>query len=202
MDQLKTDSAIVILAAGGSARLGTPKQLLKYNGETLLQRAINTAKGSEAGKVIVVLGASHQKIISETDIRGTDLVVNPGWQSGMSSSIVSGIKALKELAPVPSSVILVVCDQPFVTSALLNTLISEHRSTGKQIIACTYEGVMGTPVLFSSRLYDQLLVLRGNAGAKKIIQANKDKVATVTFELGATDVDTIGDYESLINKNP
>ncbi|MBS1502625.1 MAG: nucleotidyltransferase family protein [Bacteroidetes bacterium] len=200
MDQPKNDSAIVILAAGGSARLGTPKQLLKYNDESLLQRAINTAKGSEAGKVILVLGASRQKIISETDTSGTDLVVNPDWQSGMSSSIVSGIKALKKLEPVPSSVILMVCDQPFVTSALLNTLIAEHRSTNKQIIACAYEGVAGTPVLFSSTLYDQLLSLEGDAGAKKIIMANADKVATVTFELGATDVDTLDDYKSLINK--
>ncbi|HVS90886.1 MAG TPA: nucleotidyltransferase family protein [Mucilaginibacter sp.] len=200
MDQPKNDSAIVILAAGGSTRLGTPKQLLKYNGESLLQRAINTAKGSEAGKVILVLGASHQKIISETDIRGTDLVVNPDWQRGMSSSIVSGIKALKELAPVPSSVILMVCDQPFVTSTLLDTLIAEHRSTGNQIIACAYESVTGTPVLFHSTLYDQLLSLEGDAGAKKIIMANAEKVATVTFELGATDVDTLDEYKSLINK--
>ncbi|MBS1528089.1 MAG: nucleotidyltransferase family protein [Bacteroidetes bacterium] len=200
MDQPKTNCAVIILAAGGSTRLGRPKQLLKYEGDTLLQRAINTAKRSDADEVVLVLGAHWEEIASETDTSGINLVVNHDWRTGVASSIVCGIEALRELSPIPSSVILTVCDQPFVTSALLNTLISEQRSTNKQIIACAYGGAIGTPVLFCSELYDQLLLLRGDAGAKKIIKANNENVGTVTFELGAIDVDTVADYESLINK--
>ena len=189
--------AAIILAAGQSSRLGKPKQLLKYQNKTLLEHAIDAAKRSIVQSIIVVLGSNVDIILSKIDTSGAHMVKNDDWQSGMASTIRCGVQASIALDSTIDSVILMVCDQPFVTSDLLNTLIKKQKETGKPIIASQYGDTIGTPALFQKRFFAELMVLKGDTGAKKIMMQHNDLLATVPFPGGSIDIDTVNDYEAL-----
>ena len=189
--------AIVILAAGGSKRLGKPKQLLNYKNEVLLQRAINASSGSSVQSIVLVLGAAFEAIINEIDTKGLHVIKNEEWQKGIASSISMGINALHEIKSLPDAVILMVCDQPFINSSILDELIATQKSTGKPIICSTYENTIGIPALFYKDFFQQLLEMEGDTGAKKIMQQYPDLLAKVPFPLGNIDIDTLDDYEAL-----
>jgi len=191
--------AVIILAAGQSSRLGQPKQLLQYQGKSLLQHAIDTAKQSLAKSTIVVLGSGIEQILDTIDTDGLYVVQNDDWQSGIASSISFGIKSLQNIDPMPDAVILMTCDQPFVSSDLLNELIAKQKETGKLIIASQYDDTIGIPALFHKSLFEQLTALKGDSGAKKLMEQNKDGVVTVPFPKGGIDIDTLDDYEALKN---
>ena len=160
-------AGIIILAAGASSRLGQPKQQLQYQQQTLLQHAISAAKGVAHATVVVVLGANHELILQGLD-KDIQTVYNPDWEQGMSSSLKAGLRALQEYSPTIENVILMLCDQPFVTSDLLGQLIAKKSEDENTIVACTYQGTVGTPVLFGKAYLAELLVLEGEGGAKKI----------------------------------
>lgn len=192
-----TNCAAIILAAGRSKRLGKPKQLLYHKGKTLLEHAINAARGASVQSIILVLGSDFESIINGIDTTGLHIIENGDWQAGIASSIVSGINALYDIAPLPDAAILMVCDQPFVTSSLLDQLLAAQRTTAKPIIASKYEDTIGIPALFHESFFLQLLGLKGDSGAKKIMQQYPDALAAVPFPLGSIDIDTPDDYESL-----
>lgn len=211
---------LILLAAGGSSRLGRPKQLLGYEGQPLLRRAAETALASQCQPVIVVLGAQAEacaavlqglggaglgeddsgKISSGRDgspSRPLRIVVNADWPEGLASSIHAGLNVLKKENPAITAAILSVADQPHLTAPLFNSLIERHRATGKKIVAAQYAGVPGPPALFCASLFPQLQTLQGDEGARRVLQANPGEVELVPFPNGALDVDTIGDYEKL-----
>lgn len=190
--------AVVILAAGQSSRMGQPKQLLKYQNKTLLQHAIDTAKQSSVQSIIVVLGSNADIILPETDVFGIQVVKNDDWQTGMASTIGCGIQTLRTRNTDVDAVILMVCDQPFATSDLLNSLIEKQKETGKSIIASQYGGTIGTPALFQKQFFTELMELKGDSGAKKVMMQDKDLLATVPFSKGSIDIDTIDDYKTLV----
>jgi len=190
--------AIIILAAGRSARLGSPKQLLSYHGKNLLQHTIDTAHESQAGPIIVVLGSDMDEIASNINPLHLTIVKNPDWESGMSSSIVIGINTLKSLYPDTDSVILMVCDQPFVNAKLLNDLIKKKEESGSTIVASSYENIHGTPALFHKNHLDELSALNGDAGARYLIKKYNESIQTIPFDQGSIDIDTIDDYINLM----
>ena len=192
----------MLLAAGSSARLGKPKQLLVYNGKSLLQHSIEIIIASGIKPFIIVLGANadllNQKIVNPDGI----VVLNNNWNDGMATSINAGLTALLERYPSIGNVIFMTCDQPFVTKFLLNELIITHQQTGNSIVASSYDDALGVPALFSKTVFPELLQLKGDAGAKKIILQHIDELATVSFPKGEIDIDTVEDYETLLkNKN-
>lgn len=187
----------IILAAGQSSRLGKPKQLLKYQNKTLLEHAIDAAKWSSVKSIIVVVGSNADIILNEIDTSGTHMVKNEDWQSGMASTIRCGVRALPALDSTIDSAILMVCDQPFVTPDLLNGLIEKQKETGNPIIASQYDDIIGTPALFQKRFFAELMALKGDTGAKKIMMQHNDLLVTVPFPKGSIDIDTIDDYEAL-----
>lgn len=197
--ELKTteNCTAIILAAGQSSRLGEPKQLLKYQNTTLLQYAIYIAKQSVVQSVIVVLGSNADIILNEIDPAGIHIVKNDHWQSGMASTIRCGVQSLQRLDSNIDAAILMVCDQPFVTPDLLNSLMEKQKETRKPIIASQYGGTIGTPALFHHRFFSELINLEGDAGAKKIMTQNDNLLATVPFPQGSIDIDTKDDYEAL-----
>lgn len=195
-DTVKNCTAI-ILAAGQSSRLGKPKQLLKYQNKTLLEHATDAAKRSSVQSIIVVLGSSIDVILDKIDTSGTHMVKNGDWQSGMASTIRCGVQASLALDSTIDSAILMVCDQPFVTSDLLNALIEKQKETGKPIIASQYGNTIGTPALFHKRFFAELMALKGDTGAKKIMMQHNDLLTTVPFPGGSIDIDTVNDYEAL-----
>jgi molybdenum cofactor cytidylyltransferase len=188
---------IILLAAGGSSRLGKPKQLLLYKGQTLLQNTLSVALTSNAQSVIVVLGANADILQTEITNGKIHVVVNDDWQEGMGSSIRTGVKAITEINPSTEGVILLVCDQPFINSALLNNLITAHQKTGKEIVACTYGNTFGPPVFFHQSLFSELLQLKGDTGAKSIVHKHLDNMEAIPFPEGIFDIDTKGDYEKI-----
>ena len=188
-------TGIIILAAGSSSRLGKPKQNLVYKGQTLLQRAVATAAASVCRPVIIVLGANEEMIKPTIESDNINIIHNPDWQEGMASSISSGITALQKIEPEADSVVLMLCDQPFVDAALLDQLVQKKSAEG--IVASSYNDTIGAPVLFGAAYFNELLLLKGQEGAKKLLLKYPDDVATIPFPLGGIDIDTVEDYEKL-----
>ena len=192
-------TGIIILAAGSSSRLGTPKQNLVFQGQTLLQKAIQSALTSLCETVIVVLGSSADVIRPTIPDQLISIIDNPDWEEGMASSIRYGLTELQKITPKSADVILMLCDQPFVDATIINQLIQKKSITAKTIIASAYNEIKGVPALFNETHFDELLQLTGNEGAKKLLEKYADEVITVPFLLGDIDIDTIGDFERLEN---
>jgi len=187
-----------LLAAGGSARLGEPKQTLRYHGKSLLQRAVQAALNSVCQPVVVVLGANIKTTLPELGgISAVQVVENPAWQDGMASSIRYGLTTMLQVKPSVAGIILMVCDQPFADAALLDKLVHEKYKTGKGIAASAYNGTLGTPVLFDKVYFPELLSLKGQEGAKKLVFRYSEDAVSVPFPLGSIDVDTPADYAAL-----
>lgn len=187
----------LILAAGSSSRLGTPKQLLMYKDESLLQRTINAVAGSGVKDIVVVLGANAEQVQEQIAGENLQVVINRFWQTGVASSIRAGIKTLEQMRPPPGGTIIAVCDQPFISADVFNALLLEQRRTGKQITACHYDDTIGVPALFHHSLFESLLKLNGDSGAKAIILQRPADVAIVSFPAGSTDIDTMDEYKKL-----
>jgi molybdenum cofactor cytidylyltransferase len=191
-------TGLIILAAGSSSRLGTPKQNLIYRGQTLLQRAIQTALASACcEKIVVVLGANAGVIRPVISDQLVHIAYNPDWQEGMASSIRLGIAELQKLESNTTAAILMLCDQPFVDPLLIYQLTEKKAESDNGIIACTYRDTLGAPALFDASYFPQLLTLKGQEGAKKLFKAFPADVLPLAFPLGAIDIDTIEDYERL-----
>lgn len=189
--------AAIILSAGGSIRLGRAKQLLSHEGQTFIRRAVQSAIGAGCAPVIVVLGAEVEGVAREIKDLPAQITQNPDWERGLGTSIRRGVAELSRLEPHASAVVLMVCDQPFVTSAVIAALITAHAQTAKPIIASAYADTLGVPALFDRSYFPQLAVLPDERGAKQIISSHLGDVTRVPFPQGAIDVDTAADYERL-----
>lgn len=192
------DTGIIILAAGSSSRLGKPKQLLVYQHRTLLQHVADEAEAAKLSPVVVVTGANASLTASSLMMKNVLLAENEGWQEGMGSSIVTGMARLLQHSKKTEAVILAVCDQPYVSAALFRKLIAAKKESGKGIAASQYDGINGTPVLFTKPYFHQLQNLRGNEGARKLLKFYHHDVATVPFPQGGIDIDTEDDYRKLL----
>ncbi|MBC7759333.1 MAG: nucleotidyltransferase family protein [Phormidesmis sp. FL-bin-119] len=189
--------AVIILAAGNSSRLGSPKQLLPYAEKTLLQHAIDNAKESRANHVIVVLGSRKPLIENKIDHDEIIVVENLNWGSGIASSIKAGVNALKEIPTETDGVILMVCDQPFANAEILKRLVHEQARSGKAIVGCSYQNTKGIPALFHKSTFSKLLSLEGDTGAKKLFEKYKEEASFISFQDGGIDIDTTEDYKNL-----
>ncbi len=196
-DKSYTNTGVVILAAGASSRLGSPKQLLDYAGATLLQHSIEVAQVSNAVPVFVVLGANADAIKHGLKITTANVIINADWKEGMASTIRYGLQTLVEMNPQVDAVIFLVADQPFVTAELLNNLMDVHRKKQNSIVASKYGTTFGTPVLFAKRFFPELIELTGDVGAKSLVRKYMSEAAFVFFPKGKIDIDTKEDYESL-----
>ncbi len=191
---------ILILAAGQSNRMGRPKQLLKYNGSPLIKRVTEIAIVTECSPIVIVLGAYAEKIQSALPMNGIHVLINTQWQEGMASSIREGLKELVRLDDKIDGVVVLVCDQPYLETKHINALIELQAQKNLPAVACSYEGVLGTPALFHKSLFQQLLNLQGDSGAKKILSSLNIETGVVEFDEGIFDVDTESDYEKLLQK--
>jgi molybdenum cofactor cytidylyltransferase len=189
---------LILLAAGGSTRLGTPKQLLQYDGKTLLRRAAETALTSTCRPIQVVLGASAEQCVLELRDLPLSTVVNEAWVEGMGSSLRLGLETLLSASPAPpDAVIVMLCDQPLLTVGILDALAEAYATISSPIIASQYGEVSGVPALFDRSLFPELLHLSGAQGAKQIIGRHADQMHQVPFPDGAVDIDTAADYARL-----
>ena len=189
----------IILAAGGSTRLGSPKQLLQYAGDALVSRAAHAALRAECRPVVVVLGSSAEAVRAVLARMEVETVTNPHWRLGMGTSIRLGLSALTGADAEIEAALLLVCDQPLVGADDLGRLIAafEAAPAGKSMIAAKYNGTVGVPALFGRAHFGALLVLPDDGGAKRVLLAEPESVIEVPMPNGAMDIDTREQYEAL-----
>ena len=186
----------MILAAGSSSRMnGQSKQLLEFRGKTLLRLAAEIAAQSNFAKIVAVLNAESKN--SSEEINGLPVipVINENAKSGIGSSIRSGLSALDD--GNLDAAIVMLCDQPLITPAILRRLADAFFQTGRSIVACRYENTVGVPALFARAHFAELSGLSGDEGAKKIIEKYNENVALVDAPEAGLDIDTLEDYRKL-----
>ena len=189
-----TNIALVLLAAGGSTRMGSPKQLLDYKGRPLIRHAVETAIASGCDPVMVVLGSHVDEIRRALD--GLDIVVveNSDWEQGMGTSIRAGISGAEIMGC--DGAILALADQPLITAEILKRLVEEHEETGRPIIASEYAGTVGVPAFFTREFFPKLTSLLPSEGCKAVILANLEQSIRINCPEAETDLDTPSDYQA------
>jgi molybdenum cofactor cytidylyltransferase len=185
----------VILAAGGSSRFGPHKPLIRFRGKSLVRRIIDAACAAGCSPVVVVIGSEDEKLRRELDHSGVVTVKNQHWQRGIGSSIRCGIEGLVENSPDVEASVLLVCDQPAVDACVIERLMALRETTGKSIVASSYADTLGVPALFARSVFEELLSLDDNTGAKSIILRSRKHVASLPFSEGQIDIDTWEDLE-------
>ncbi|MEP6754327.1 MAG: nucleotidyltransferase family protein [Chthonomonadales bacterium] len=190
-------TGIVILAAGESARMGQPKQLLPYNGRSLLRHATETALDVANSAVVVVLGAFADQI--EPELAGLSITIahNADWSTGMGGSLRCGLQELLRIEPGCDRVLFMLCDQPHLSTAHLELLIQSGNGQLERIVASEYSGDPGVPALCGKSYFSELLALDGSGGAKQLFKAHREHVVTVPFPDGDIDIDTLQDFAKL-----
>jgi molybdenum cofactor cytidylyltransferase len=191
--------ALLTLAAGGSTRLGRPKQLLEYHGRPLLRHSVEQALDSRCRPVIVVLGADATACRATLRDLAVQVRVNEDWELGMGSSIRSGMAALQEQAPDVQAVVITLCDQPLVTPALLDQLVRLHMEHDAPMVAASYDDQPGVPALFARSLFPLLAAIDVNAGAKALLRHGGSELLTIPFAHAEVDIDTPDDYDRLLH---
>lgn len=181
----------LLLAAGGSSRLGQPKQLLQFEGKTLLRRAAETLVNSECDPVVVVLGAARENFAAEIAKLPVTICINENWQTGMSSSIKAGLRELLDIEPAIAAVMITLGDQPNVSADHVGLFAAEFRRSDATIIAAEYGGTVGVPALFSCEMFDQLMQIAGDKGARELIRNRTDGIVKIKLEEAAFDIDTL-----------
>ena len=188
----------IILAAGESKRMGKLKQALPFGGSTILEQTVDNLLGSKIGELIVVLGYRAQEIMKKLASRPVRIAVNPAYEQGMSTSIISGLNLVDDKA---QAVMLALADQPFIGSEIIDRLIEEYINHDKGIVIPTFRGSRGNPVIFSIRYKTELSGLKGDVGGREIIGEHSDDVheVPVDSESISVDIDTLSDYYSHLN---
>lgn len=198
--QRKPKISLIILAAGRSSRMnGAPKQMLVYEGKTLLRQVVETALESNFETTVVVLPADSKVFCREIEDLPVKTAINEHVEIGISSSIKTGLSALS--GENPGAVIIMLCDQPLISSEILQKLGGVFVQTGKPIVACEYENTFGVPALFARAFFPDLMNLSEDQGAKKIIEKYREQTEFVRCPEAGTDVDTFDDYQNLVRQS-
>lgn len=196
-EQVKETESVIILAAGSSSRLGQSKQLVEVDGVPLLLKSTLTALNANYTNVVVVLGAhaeQHKKTIAHLPI---EIITNTEWERGMGSSLKTGLEHIIKSRPETSAVVVMVCDQPLLTSAHLAALRDVHKNTFSHMVTSRYGNTMGVPALFDRTLFSEMLNIKDAQGAKAIIESHVESVTTINWEAGHIDIDTPEDLKLL-----
>jgi CTP:molybdopterin cytidylyltransferase MocA len=186
----------VVLAGGAGTRLGRPKAAVRFEGQLLVERAVETLRDAGCAEVVVVLGAEAEQVRSDADLGGVRVVVNEQWTDGMSTSLRAGLAAC-EAAP---AAIVVLVDQPGVTPAVVRRLIETWSAGDRPVVVATYDGAARNPVLFGADVRSDVMAsLPGDAGARSWLREHADLVAAVEVgDVGDShDIDTPDDLSAL-----
>jgi molybdenum cofactor cytidylyltransferase len=192
---LYPEQAIIILAAGTSSRMGTSKQLLQIKGRTLLEHTVASALGSDIPNVLVVLGANAKAHLSVLKGPRLSTVINPDWAKGMGTSLKCGLKKSMEIFPGLDAVMLLVCDQPLLTSSHINSLSEAFLKSNSKAVASKYPGAYGVPAIFDKSLFSELQQIGDQSGAREVLKNLGSELEFLTFEGGDIDIDTPEDYK-------
>jgi molybdenum cofactor cytidylyltransferase len=186
--------SIVILAAGSSSRMGQSKQLMRVGDEAMLRHAIKKAQSSSADNCVVVLGSNeHAHLDAIIDLNAL-VVVNPHWERGMGSSLKAGLKFLIT-HDKPDAILVMLSDQPAITTNHLNNIINAYHSSRIPIVAAEYSGSPGVPALIDSSFFYEVMNLEDRSGAKSLLIKHKNNSLLISMPEAAIDIDTPDDYD-------
>jgi molybdenum cofactor cytidylyltransferase len=191
--RLRQSLAGLVLAAGPSSRLGQPKQLLMYRGQTLVERTVIQAAEFCGAGIVVVTGAESEQVAEALGGASVEIVNNPNWVEGMSSSVRIGLQHLDSKC---RGVMLMLCDQPALNRDDLYSLASAWISKPELIAAAEYAGIRGVPAIFPMSYRKELMALEGDRGGRKII-ADAEHVTVVKMPHAAFDIDTPNNLKDL-----
>jgi molybdenum cofactor cytidylyltransferase len=191
--------AVLVLAAGASSRMQTPKQLLKIGNKTLLEVVLEKALAISSSPIYCVLGANATTIQQETTTENVVYIFNENYQEGLSSSIVSGINYLEKNLPNLEGVFILLADQPAIEIAYLKNLLELFSKHKKNIIASNYQKRNGVPTIFPKVFFNELKLLKGDFGAKDFLEKNKNAIIVGSSDVCLIDLDTKSDYENYKN---
>lgn len=187
----------LVLAAGASTRLGRPKQLLPFGSTTILGAVVAEVSAAAAlDELVVVIGGAAADVRRHVQLGTAKVVENPGFSEGCSSSYRTGIAALD---PRAEAVAVVLGDQPGVSRAAIDEVVGHWRRTRERIALASYQGHEGHPLVFARSLFDDLVALRGDKAAWKIVDAHRASIRLVALDRPhPRDVNTREDYEALL----
>jgi molybdenum cofactor cytidylyltransferase len=194
--EISSEVAAIVLAAGGSVRMGQPKQLLPVDGVPMVRRVTEAVCAAGLTQVAVVVGAHAQAVKQALTGLRVDVVVNEGWREGLSTSLRAGLGALR---PEVRAVLIVLADQPALTPGLLRALVTRYEATGAPIVAPFHQDRRGNPVLFDRSLFPELLAVEGDRGGRVVLARHHERLERVETDDPAVmmDVDTRQDYERI-----
>ena len=186
--------AAVVLAAGRATRMGGAKMLLPVGGRPMVQRVVDASLDSKASQTIVVVGNEAEKVSEALAGRPVTVVVNPDYADGMSTSLRAGLMAVD---PTADGAIILLGDQPFVSSALLDGLIDRFACCAEHVVRPSVGGRPGNPVLVSAALFPELAEERGDVGGRHVIERRADEVCMVPVDdpHELVDIDSPPEYE-------
>lgn len=189
--------AVVVLAAGGSTRLGRPKQLVEFKGKTLLEHTMDEVGMLGFQNKILVLGSRHEEILGRIDTSEFKVVINGDWEQGMASSIKIGLETALAEERELDHVLFLVSDQPFLERKNLIKLVHTQLTKRPKATYSQYGDSIGVPAIFGKAAFPLLLQLEGDEGAKILLQLDDFNFCTETFKKGGFDVDTVEDVQQL-----
>ena len=178
----------VLLAAGGSSRLGRPKQLLRFGGSCLVSRVARGALDGGCDPLLVVLGAHADQVRSELERLPVEIVVNRNWAEGIASSIRCGIAKLKNDPRPIRAAMLIACDQPLLDADVIRRVASTFDGSVGCRVGCEYAGTIGVPALFERSLFAKLGQLDGDRGAKRLLLEDPQSTRRIPWSDGATEI--------------
>ena len=190
----------IVLAAGLSSRMGVQKLLLPFGGKTVISHIVDQLLASTVGEVHAVVGHQAERISAELSGRAVSIVNNPNYTSGMLSSVRCGLRNLPEKC---RAVMVVLGDQPSITTGLIDQMLQSFAATEKNILVPLYKGKRGHPILFSSHYRDEILTQYGDVGLRGLLHGHSDD----TFEMAVStasvlcDMDCPEDYRREIGLN-
>lgn len=174
---------VVVMAAGGSSRMGEPKQLLAVDGEPLVRRAARVALDAGLARVLVVLGAEAERVRAAIQDLDLAIVVNAGWREGLASSLRAGVGEVERIAPGARGLIVLPADQPRMPAGHLRRIDAAQRRSGATVVASDYGDHRGPPAYFGRPHFAAIKALRGDGGAREFLQG--DGVETVAAPAGS-----------------
>ncbi|HEY2392051.1 MAG TPA: molybdenum cofactor cytidylyltransferase [Candidatus Angelobacter sp.] len=195
-DKKQSGVAAVVLAAGTSRRMGTPKQLLRLAGETILARTLRNVRASEVSEVVLVLGHAADSVEKEISSGGMKVVRNQDYQQGMGTSLRTGLAAVDAGM---SAALIVLGDQPFVRAETFNQLIACYQESKPQITIPMYKGFRGNPVLLDRSVFTELQGLTGDMGCRAIFGNHTENIRKLAVDdIGILlDIDSQEEYQKL-----
>ncbi|WP_282076173.1 nucleotidyltransferase family protein [Maribacter aquivivus] len=196
------DIAVLIMAAGASRRMEGIKQLMPWKSSNFLLETIKTIQNTNAKSLHVVLGSNAEFIATQCSLKekNIDIIVNSNWENGLGDSIAHGVKVLLKQRPTLDGILICLADQPLLSFEYLNLLIEEIIKHPSKIIATNYNKKVGVPALFPKLLFKELSVLKGDFGAKEILNNKSNAIIPLDAADQIADVDTNLEYQNLINR--